>query len=63
MLWLSGEPVGPYWRAMGVTVLEMPHVLEVEGQKGWVLPRGLDVETQKVCVLPHGLGGAMDRKS
>jgi hypothetical protein len=29
MLWLSGQPLGPYWRGMGVKVWEMPHGLEV----------------------------------
>jgi hypothetical protein len=63
MLWLSGEPVGLYWRGMGVKVWDIPHGLEVERHKVWVLLRGLEVKGQKVCVLPHGLGGLEDQKS
>jgi hypothetical protein len=58
MLWLPGEPVGSYWRGMGVKVWEITHGLEVEGHKVWVLSRGLKVKDQKVCVLLHGLGGS-----
>ena len=63
MLWLSGEPVGPYWKGMGVKVEEMQHGLEAAGHKVWVLLHRLDVEGQNMCVLPHGLGGPVDRKS
>jgi hypothetical protein len=52
ILWLSGEPVGPYWKGMGVKVWEMLHGLEVEGQKVWVLPRGLGVKARK-CGFYH----------
>jgi hypothetical protein len=41
MLWLSEEPLGPYWGGMGHKVLEMP--------------RGLGTTDQKVAVLLHGL--------
>jgi hypothetical protein len=63
MLWLSGEPLGPYWGGMGVKVWEMPCGLGAPGHKVSVLPCGLRVEGHKVCVLPYGLGGLVDRKS
>jgi predicted NUDIX family NTP pyrophosphohydrolase len=63
MLGLSGEPVGPYWRGIGVKVWEMPHGLEVEGHQVWVLPRRLEVEGQNVCILPDRWGGLEDEKS
>jgi hypothetical protein len=49
MLWLSEEPLGPYWGGMGVKV--------------YVMPRGLGIEGHKVWVLPHGSGGLVDIKS
>jgi hypothetical protein len=60
MLWLSGEPLWPYWGGMSVKVLEMPRGLGTPDHKVWVLLRGLRVEGHKVCVLPHGLGSLGD---
>jgi predicted NUDIX family NTP pyrophosphohydrolase len=56
MWWLSGKPVGPYWRGIDMKIWEMPHGLEVEGHKVLVLPRGLEVDGQNMFVLPQGLG-------
>jgi hypothetical protein len=48
MLWLSGEPLGPYWRSMGVKICEMPRRLGTPGHKVWGLACGLGMEGHKV---------------
>jgi hypothetical protein len=58
MLWLSGEPLGPYWRDMGVEVREILHGLEVEGHKVWVIPCGLEVEGRKCEFYTTRIGGS-----
>jgi hypothetical protein len=60
MLWLSGEPLWPYWGGMGVKAWEIRRRLGTPGQKVCVPPRGLEVKCHNVCVLPHGLGGPLD---
>ena len=63
MLWLSGEPLRPYWGDMGVKVWVLQPGLGAPGHKVWVLPRGLRAPGHNMCVLPHGLGGLVGRKS
>jgi hypothetical protein len=63
MLWLSGEPLCPYWDGMSMKVVEMPHGLDVPGHKVWVLPRGLRGTGHNMCVLIHGLGGLVVLKA
>jgi hypothetical protein len=60
MLWLSGEPLGPYWGGMGVKMWVFPCGLGAPGHNVFVLPRGLRVEGHNMCVLPHGLGVLVD---
>jgi hypothetical protein len=63
MLWVSVEPLRPYWGGMGVKEREMPYGWCTPGHKVWVVLHGWGVECHKVCVLPHGLGGLVERKS
>jgi hypothetical protein len=63
MLWLSGEPLGPYWDGMGVKVCEMPRGLGAPGHNVWGLPHGWGAPSHKVCVLLHGLGCLVDQKA
>jgi hypothetical protein len=46
MLWLSGEPLWPYWGGMGVKV--------------WEMLCGLGTLGHTVCIFSHGLGGLVD---
>jgi hypothetical protein len=62
MLWLFGEPVGPYWRDMGVKVVGNATQIGGRRPSSVVLPRGLEVEARKMCFTTR-IGGPGDLKA